>query len=128
MRMITRLAAQAFYNGEPFNKDNTSVTTHEDVDAVRMYLHGNLIAKRDDELTLTVTFADWGTNTTRERINGLLAYYAERNHWPNCPVFYRKQGQYQLRDAGEVTPREVGLRDHINIDIMTGYIKSSLWG
>lgn len=40
-------------------------------DGQAVYLHGNLIAKREPDGSIWVTLAGWGTVTTRERVNTL---------------------------------------------------------
>ena len=99
MRNITADAANAFINNKPFTRSNTTVVV--DDKEVSMLLHGNKIAwcKRkssipietktckfkyvsgtSDEITrprsLRFDLCGWHTTTTRERINGLLHYYA----------------------------------------------------
>ena len=66
MRKVTETIAESFYKG--FNK--TVSNTH--TDGVNVWLHGNKIAWRNQDNTLSVTLAGWGTPTTRERINGIL--------------------------------------------------------
>jgi len=66
MRKVTETIAESFYKG--FKK--TVSNTH--TDGVNVWLHGNKIAWRNQDNTLSVTLAGWGTPTTRERINGIL--------------------------------------------------------
>lgn len=55
---------------KPFKRTNTEVKVTEA--AVRVYLHGNLIAARDREKTEAhVTLAGWNTRTTRSRLTAL---------------------------------------------------------
>ena len=70
MRKITEQAVTAFWNGYSFSKGNTFVAV--DGGTVLFYLHGNLIAKRVDD-KLMITAANWETNTTKERLNGILS-------------------------------------------------------
>ena len=70
MRKITKLATDAFTNGYDFNQANTQVVVALD-NTIKMYLHNNLIAeKKDDKLFLTD--AGWKTNTTKDRLNGIM--------------------------------------------------------
>ena len=102
MRKITKLAVRAFIEGRKFNRDNTSVVVARTGygDVKRLLLHGNIIAIQDlfsntrdpskslmrTKGNLQITLAGWGTPTTRERLNGLLAVYGngkgiwQRNH------------------------------------------------
>lgn len=83
MRKITRESVNKFFAGENFSKDNTIVKATnfmtENLKSVKMYLHGNLIAERitdleNNTLELRITHAGWTTNTTKERLNGILDY------------------------------------------------------
>lgn len=67
-RKITTNAINAFISGRPFSSSNTTVEVEGN--SVRLYLHGNLIAKKEDG-KLYVTNAGWQSNTTKERLNGL---------------------------------------------------------
>ncbi len=91
MRKITRAACDAFLHGRDWSSGNTSVIVNG---AVRMYLHGNLIAemRNGDDLhkrTIRVTLAGWPTPTTRERLNGILS----RLGIP-ARIFQRAHAQY----------------------------------
>ena len=59
MRKVTETIAESFYKG--FKK--TVSNTH--TDGVNVWLHGNKIAWRNQDNTLSVTLAGWGTPTTR---------------------------------------------------------------
>ena len=71
MKKITRDAINAFEQGTPFSRSNTTVTVKPNVTVLS--LHGNEIAYRynDPEKTLMITNAGWQTNTTKERLNGI---------------------------------------------------------
>ena len=71
MRKVTQQASQAFMNAEKFNTGNTKVEVLPNVTILK--LHGNEIAYRynDPERTLSITDANWQSNTTKERLNGL---------------------------------------------------------
>lgn len=71
MRLITKQAVNAFMNASTFNSSNTSVEVLPNVTILK--LHGNAIAYRynDPERTLSITDANWATNTTKERLNAL---------------------------------------------------------
>jgi hypothetical protein len=67
MRKITRELASAWRNHTPWKKSNT------ETDGQSVWLHGNSIAKRDpDTGHVFYSLAGWSTNTTRERLNGIL--------------------------------------------------------
>ena len=68
MRKITQQAVTAFLNGERFNKGNTSVVV--DADTIKLYLHGNCIA-RIDSYGMAINPQGYATTTTKERLNGL---------------------------------------------------------
>lgn len=69
MRKITQQSARAFMNHAPFDSKTTKVKIENNV--VKMYLFGNLIAKKQ-EGKIFITSTGWRTNTTKERLNGLL--------------------------------------------------------
>ena len=72
MRAITRDAVNAFKLGYTFNRDNTTVhTTHK---GELLYLFGNMIAHKEGN-ELFITTCGYKTNTTKERLNGLLEVY-----------------------------------------------------
>tara|TARA_R100001086_G_scaffold158464_2_gene84893 strand:- start:1768 stop:2154 length:387 start_codon:yes stop_codon:yes gene_type:complete len=88
MRKITKEAVKAFYNNYNYSKDNTQVR-HSGTGSLYtsfFYLHNNLIAtKQKDELI--ISNCGWFSNTTKERLNGILNYignvgiYQKRFQW-----------------------------------------------
>lgn len=70
MRTITHLAVKKFLNGENFSKDNTRVFSQNGL--VQMILHGNPIAIRIYNRSIIIDNCGWFSNTTKERLNGLL--------------------------------------------------------
>lgn len=71
MRKITKEAVEAFW-GDTFHflPGNTMVARYSET-GVEMFLHGNLIASRDEAL-LSISSCGWKTPTTKERLNGVL--------------------------------------------------------
>ena len=55
----------AFLEGKPCKTRNTQT------DGTRLYLFGNIIARKNDDGTISITSAGWPTNTTKDRLNGL---------------------------------------------------------
>ncbi len=80
MRQITENAARAFLNRYSFKQSNTQVVAT--ANEVLLYLHDNLIAKGGNG-QLSITSAGWETNTTKERLNGLLSMI-------NQPLIYQR--------------------------------------
>jgi nuclear transport factor 2 (NTF2) superfamily protein len=72
MRKITEEAVKAFFEGRNFKKSNTSVVKSED--EVLFKLHGNVIAIRNSN-GLFISDGGWKSNTTKERLNGILDRY-----------------------------------------------------
>lgn len=76
MRKITKDAVRAFLGGYKFNRDNTSVVWCEFNREWVFKLHGNTIAKRSPEYDglnkFRICDGGWSSNTTKERLNGLL--------------------------------------------------------
>lgn len=74
MKKITKKMTEAVFSGENFKESNTGVIRDEDV--MKVYLFGNLIAKYDIvEEILWVSNCGWITQTTKERLNGLLGEF-----------------------------------------------------
>ena len=65
MRKITEHAVSAFKSGGKLTEGNMSV--HDGL----MYLHGNLIAKYNDQGRLEISNCGWFSPTTAERLRGL---------------------------------------------------------
>lgn len=93
MRKITSEAAYAFINRRPYRRGNTRT------DGKTFYLHGNPIARWEDN-TLEISSAGWMSNTTKERLNGILyllnqpritqknwVWYIGDKPWLNTNVF-----------------------------------------
>lgn len=71
MRQITRDMVDAFWAGKERSYSNSAVvrTSYH----VVLELHGNAIARRPHGVDrLEISAAGWATNTTKERLNGLL--------------------------------------------------------
>lgn len=81
MRKTTQRIAEAFKNGKKLTLGNTNT------DGQTVCLHGNAIMRKTEN-GLYVTLAGWNTNTTRERINGILhvlgkdSFFSQRNFIP----------------------------------------------
>ncbi len=67
MRKITKESARAYSNNNMYKKDNTKVI------GSCFYLHDNLIAEKTKD-TLYIYDGGWQSNTTKERLNGILYY------------------------------------------------------
>jgi hypothetical protein len=67
MRKESLKIARAFAAGVAASAARTST------DGRAMFLHGNLIAKREADGSVWVTLAGWGTVTTRDRVNTLCS-------------------------------------------------------
>ena len=93
MRKITTEIVNAFMRGD----SKTMGNTRTDGDAI--YLHDNAIAWRDGR-DVVITLANWGTVTTRERLNGLLNTIA-----PHLGAVQRNHAQFiQNRQDNTLTP------------------------
>ena len=69
-RQVTETTIRKFMNDENFRLSNTEIIT--DSESTKLYLFGNLIARKDKATgKIEVTMAGYGTATTRERLNGL---------------------------------------------------------
>lgn len=67
-RKVTTAIVEAFIAGTPLTISNSYVSLEDN--EVRLYLFGNLIAKRGP-FGLFITNAGWESNTTKERLNGI---------------------------------------------------------
>ena len=81
MRKVTQSAAQALKNQKTFKSGNTRVDALVDELLYGLYLHGNKIAEYD-AVTGNIYISDcgWRTNTTKERINGILQTFGIPAH------------------------------------------------
>ncbi len=86
MRQITKESVKAFYKQERFYKNNTSVI--DTFFGARFYLHNNLIAEIKNG-KLYICNCGWFSNTTKERLNGILDYIGK-------PRIYQKRFQWFL--------------------------------
>lgn len=73
MRLITEESVVAFLNGKKFNKSNMNVTVEPNVTILRY--QGNAIAYKynDHNKTISITNCGWESNTTKERLNGVIS-------------------------------------------------------
>lgn len=72
MRLITHESVTAFLNAEKFNKSNMSVEVLPNVTILKY--QGNSIAYKynDPKQTISITNCGWESNTTKERLNGVI--------------------------------------------------------
>jgi hypothetical protein len=72
MRQITKESVNAFLNAKKFNKSNMSVEVLPNVTVLKY--HGNEIAYKynDPDKTISITTCGWFSNTTKERLNGVI--------------------------------------------------------
>ncbi len=72
MKDITRHSVTAFLNGESFKQSNMQASSNGS-ESILQY-HGNTIARKDLETSkIQITNCGWETNTTKERLNGVIA-------------------------------------------------------
>lgn len=69
MRKVTNEAVNAFINARPFKNSNTKVEIRNG--ETFLYLHNNMIAHKGNN-QLFITTCGWESNTTKERLNGIL--------------------------------------------------------
>ena len=97
MRKITEQAVRAFRNNEEFKKDNTQICkgTH-DSGALFFKLHNNTIAMKVGD-TIKIKDAGWQTNTTKERLNGILEECGS-----GYSFIFQKDFQWYLNRHGDI--------------------------
>jgi hypothetical protein len=90
MREITRKAVDSFFSGRNFSRDNTVVSAKGYNKAI--FLHGNCIF-RTVENYYGFSLCGWNTNTTRERLNGILSKFNSYIKQKNWNLFYIHNGK-----------------------------------
>lgn len=91
MRKITRESVNAFLNAKKFNKSNMSVEVLPNVTILKY--QGNSIAYKynDPKRTIAITNCGWESNTTKERLNGVINLSGL-----NIKPIYQKNWQWYL--------------------------------
>lgn len=75
MKIVTQNAVNCFNKGGNATFSNTQVTTSNGV--TKLFLFGNLIAVKENGVT-RISNAGWGSNTTKERLNGLVGVHIQQ--------------------------------------------------
>lgn len=88
MRKITLEVCKALLAGKAKRLGNT------ETDGTHLYLHGNLIALRNDCGDYVGSLAGWPTSTTRERLNGLCSLLDGGGR------FYQRRGEQRFSQQG----------------------------
>lgn len=91
MRKITQQSVSAFFAGVNFKSGNMSVQSDSN-GYYEMRLHGNLIAYRCND-GIFISNAGWSSNTTKERLNGILSHLNAGCIYQRDFVWYWKDGQ-----------------------------------
>lgn len=95
MRQITRDAVVAFTNDRPFRRANTEIRAT--AGGTQMLLHKHVIASRiAGSYNVRFTLAGYGTQVTRDRVNGLLRHLGHITR-----VYQYKGDQYIYHDYKE---------------------------
>lgn len=111
MRKITRKMAEAFVEGRSICMSNTETHGH------MLYLFGNNIAYIIGG-TLYLTFAGWPTQTTRERLNGLLMVISTRYKWKCRPGFFQENYIQYFENSGNI--RVVSSKEILALNLKDG--------
>ena len=79
MRQITNESVRALMRGQTMSKSNMHTSTHTAAEChvTSLYLHGNLIAEKrgtGPDFDVILYDAGWQSTTTKERLNGVLAW------------------------------------------------------
>lgn len=79
MKLITEKSVKAFLNGKKFSQGNMTVTVEPNVTILKY--HGNSIAYKynDPKKTISITNCGWESNTTKERLNGVIYLSGVKN-------------------------------------------------
>lgn len=78
MRKVTERIRKAFWKGQSLKVGNT------ETDGVSVWLHGNVIVKREPNGQVLATLAGWNTPTTRERVNGITGLNFHQVNFEPC--------------------------------------------
>lgn len=91
-RKITREAVEALFAGEPFRRGNTEVILREAAaggTVAELILHGTAIARRYLQTgTVLIRHQGYQTNTTKERLNGVLAMVGRAGIFQEAFLWY----------------------------------------
>ena len=99
MRKITRESVSAFLNCKRFSSGNMSVEVDSMPTSSRLYLHGNLIAAYyPGQDQVRIYDAGWQTNTTKDRLNGVLSLITILGM--PAPCIYQKDHVWYLSTNG----------------------------
>jgi len=106
MRKVTKETVNAFFNGYYLSKSNTLTA------GGKYYLHGNLIAYFDNDKNLVLNHCGWPSNTTKDRLNGILkhlghegikqknyVWYLNGEVWSGREAIVFKSGAWQYTNA-----------------------------
>lgn len=105
MKKVTQLVVSQWLMRKKFRRDNTHT------DGTTLYLHGNPIAKIDDNDGLVyVRSAGWETKTTKERLNGIpgVRIHQKNYEWYLNNCLWRNSynwtpiGKYSSQNGGMV--------------------------
>ncbi len=84
MKLVTQKSVSAFYNNAKGTFGSNTEVVVQDNGETKLFLFGNLIAVRNNGVT-RISNAGWESNTTKERLNGLVGVHIQQ-----------KKGQWYL--------------------------------
>lgn len=109
MRQITAETNYAVQHKENFSKSNMIVRYDKEQNISDVFLHGNRIAKYDySTQLLELSTCGWETNTTKDRLNGLLDLF-------NLGYIHQKDYVWYYTDKDNNTEGFKGLRLFPNV-------------
>ena len=93
MRKITKEVVEAFFSWKDYRKGNTTVCVA--FGRVEMRLFGHMIAYNENfkNKGVFITNAGWPTNTTKERLNGILEHMGISKIYQKDFAWYWKDGK-----------------------------------
>lgn len=105
MRKITEECVKAFWDDRAINMGNTRVTFDTNGDTI-MKLHDNIIAVKKEK-SIIISSALWQTNTTKDRLNGLLGVasfgvYQKKGVWYVTDYTKSKDSDVEFYDGMEI--------------------------
>ena len=77
MKLVTQKSISAFYNNAKGTFGSNTEVVVQDNGETKLFLFGNLIAVRNNGVT-RISNAGWESNTTKERLNGLVGVHIQQ--------------------------------------------------
>ncbi len=98
MRQITTESVEAFLCRQSFSKANMRVDVNNGV--AKLYLHNNCIGINDHG-DVSISNAGWPSNTTKERLNGILTTLGKSGIYQKAFIWWWENGLLEQQTSTE---------------------------